>query len=284
MKSNDVMSCITGFLMLFALILITGSSVAQPTPSELADRIDQLTMERIQEIDRLQYTNLFTAGILEGQESTSVFEKVRRNGRYVLEPVETDGDYETSEMAGFSQDIFSESIRHASSIEHDTYDGTSVYKVFVDDKDFLTQLSTPDALVDDEIDEYETEAAPKSLTFFIDRDDLLVLFASYVFTGPEGGELKMNMTLSEYENFSGLPIPTVTDIEIEGLEQMFADEDIAEAREAMREMEAQLEQMPEAQRRMIEEQFRPQIEQFEAILEGEDMENTRIEVTDVVVN
>lgn len=283
MKTN-FMSYIFSFLILFAQILITGSSFAQPAPSELADRIDELTMERIQEIDRLQYTNRFTAGILEGQESVSVFEKVERNGRYVLEPVEAGGDFETSEVAGFTQDVYSETIRNAGSIEHDTYNGTSVCKVLVDDQDYLNQLNTPDGLVDDEIDGYETEAAPESLTFWIDRDDLLVLFASYVFIGPEGDDIVMNVTLSDYEIYSGLPVPTVTNFEIEGFEQLFTEEDMAEARQAMREMEAQLEQMPEAQRRMIEEQFRPQIEQFEAILEGGDIGHTRIEVSDVVVN
>ncbi len=284
MNTQYKMTGLTNCTILLVLILTNSTTVGQPTPAELADRLEQVTMERIQQIDRLQITNRFTAGMLEGQETTSIFEKVERDGRYVLEPVETDDMYETGEMAGHAEDLYSEMIRHASSIEHDSYNGSSVYRIFVDDIDFLNQIGAPDALLDDQIDEIDDEPVPESLTFLLDRDDLVMLFGSYTFTGPDGGEFKMNITLSEYENFSGLPIPMVTEIEVEGIGQMFTDEDIAEAREAMREMEAQLAEMPEVQRKMIEAQIRPQMEQYEALLESGEIGHARIEVIDVVVN
>ena len=89
---------------------------------------------------------------------------------------------------------------------------------------------------------------------------------------------------TDYQNFSGLPIPMVMKIEVKGLEDLVSDGELAEARESLREMEAQLEQMPESQREMTRQHLKHQMERFESLLESGDLGRSRIEVIDVAVN
>lgn len=284
MKTRYVWGYVATCTILLALILISNSSFAQPTGSELADRLEQVHKKRIEQINRIEITSRFTSGMLEGEESTTIYEKVQKNGRYILEPVESEGQHEAAEMSGLFEDILGEMVLNSSSIENDTYNGYSTYKIQVDDPEFLNKLSTADALGEDEFDEIEDELLAESFTFWLDSDDLLMYHGSLIHTGPEGQKITINFSFSDYEIYSGLPIPGVTEVEMEGLEQLFTDEEIVEARNAMREMEEQLKEMPEAQREMIEQQLKPQMERFEQMIESGEMGNSRVEITEVVVN
>ncbi len=284
MKSRYLWGYVATCTILLALILISNSSFAQPSTSQLADRLGQIHQERIEQINQIEITSRFTAGMLEGEESTTVYEKVDKNGKYVLEPVESDDLYEAGEMTGLFEDILAEMVLNSSAIENDTYNGYSAYKILVDDPDFLNELSTSDALADDEFDDLEEELITESFTFWLDNDNLVMYHGSLANQGPDGQKITVNFSFSDYETHSGLPVPMVTEVEIDGMEQLFSDEEIAEARNAMREMEEQLEGMPEEQREMIEQQIKPQMERFEQMIESGEMGNSRLEVINVVVN
>ena len=277
---------------------LTQTAAAQPSPSDLADRLAQAQQEHIRQIDRLQITNRITAGMFDGQQTTTTFVKVERDGRHVLEPVETDDFFDDDEITGFTGEIYIEMIRNASEIARDTRDGHQVYRVTIDDPEFLAGFEGLDAIdeqmqddfFDDEEyyddDYYDDDGfmdgeVPESVTLWVDRSELLVR-AVRISLGEEG--VTVNYRFSDYRTYSGLPVPMVTEVHIEGLEQYISEEDLAEAREAMREMEAQLEQMPEAQREMIRQQLQPQMERLEQMLESGDMGKVRIEVVDVTVN
>jgi len=271
--------------VLLSLILFTiGSSqiIAQPTAAELADRLDQVNLERIQNIDQLQITNVITSGMMEGMENVTNYEKVQRNGRDVLEAVDSEDDmYEMGDMTGYFDEMMGEMVRHASSVSEESYQGNSVYRIEIDDREFLNSLAEDDRLSREELDE---DFAPESVVLLMDTDELILYRATFYQQSSRGDSITMHINLSEYEYFSGLPIPLVVDFEIEGLDQMISEEEMAEARDALREMESQLEQMPEAQRNMIEQQLRPQIERFEQMVQQGELGNMRIEVTNVVVN
>ena len=287
MKSKNYSGMFSAALMLLILTLAlmvrpSAPANAQPGASELADRLERVTAERIQGIDRLQITNRIISGMFEGEETTSHFVKVRRNGKYVLESIDHDEMYDTGELSGFSDEIFAEMIRNASVIAHDTFEGHRVYRIVVDDADYLKQWDGYADWVDDEYDdEYEDESVPESVTLWLDRDELLVRQLFFEFAGEE---VAIRYRFSDYQYHSGLPIPMVTEFEVEGLDQLVSEEDIAEARRAMREMEQQLEHLPEAQREMIMQHMQPQMERFEKMIESGDMGKARIEVIDVVVN
>lgn len=266
-----------------AVVLISMSSnllTAQPTPEELAERIVEVTQERIQQIDRLTLTNTIVSGAFEGQETTDVMEKKEHNGRYDLIAVESDGFFETSKTDGFSHGIYDDVIRHARSVEHDTYDGHPVYRVYVDDQEFLNSIATIDELMDENMEPDGQPVSVESFTVLLDREDLVMHHGTFDYKGP----LQIHYTFSDYQWHSGLPVPMVTVIAIEGLRDLFSEEEIAEARQNLQMMEERLDAMPDAQREMLEEQFGDQLEQYKIILENQDIEDMRIEVTELSVN
>lgn len=276
-KMTFVLGC-----LVFAVYSTQG--IAQPSAAQLADRLDQVNLERIQNIDQLQITNVITSGMMEGLETVTNYEKVQRDGRDVLEAVDSDNTYEMGEMTGYFDEMMGEMVRHAGSVEEENYDGHSVYRIEIDDREFLSSFADDERITGDEFEELDEDFAPESVVLLIDSDELIIYRATFYQQSSQGDAITMHISLSEYEDFSGLPIPRVVDLEIEGLDQMISEEELAEAREALREMESQLEQMPEAQRNMIEQQLRPQIEQFEQLVQQGEIGNMRVEVTDVVVN
>ena len=266
---------------------LTQTAAAQPSPAELADRMAQAQQEHIRQIDRLQMTSRITAGMLDGEQTTSTFVKTQRDGRYVLEPVDSDDFYDDDDLTGFTGDIYIDMIRNASRIDRETHDGHRVYRITIEDPDFLAGLdglSAFDEPMDDD-DYYDDDGfmddVPETVTLWVDRGELIVR-AFQISFGDEG--VTVNYRFTDYRTYSGLPVPMVTEVHIEGLENMISEEDLAEAREAMRQMEAQLEQMPEAQRDMIRRQIQPQMERLEQMLQSGDMGRARIEVVDVKVN
>lgn len=267
--------------------ILTQTAAAQPSPSDLADRLAQAQQEHIRQIDRLQITNRITAGMFDGQETTTTFVKVERDGRHVLEPVETDDFFDDDEIAGFTGEIYIEMIRNASEVASDARDGHQVYRITIDDPEFLAGLEGMEPLDEPMHDDFDDEdgfmddQVPESVTLWVDRSDLLIRAVRFSF-GEEG--VTVNYSFTDYRTYSGLPVPMVTEVHIEGLDQLISEEDLAETREAMRQMEAQLEQMPEAQREMIRQQLQPQMERLEQMLESGDMGKARIEVVDVKVN
>ena len=270
---------------------LTQTAAAQPSPSDLADRLEQAHQERIRQVERVQITNRITAGMFDGEETVTVLVKTQREGKYVLTPVESDDLYADDDLSGFSDELFSRMIRRASAIENETWEGHRVYRITVDDADFLRSLDALDPLEDpffDEFDEYaesgdeaDGESVPEKVTLWLDRSELLTRGVAMAFPG-EG--ITVTYRFNDYQTFSGLPVPMVTEVHIEGLEELISDEELAEARQAMQQLEAQLEQMPEAQRDMIRQQIQPQIERLEQMLESGDIGKARVEVVDVVVN
>ena len=288
LRSASLLSALAAVVLLAASAsTLTQTADAQPSPSDLADRLAQAQQEHIRQIDRLQITNRITAGMFDGQETTTTFVKVERDGRHVLEPVETDDFFDDDEITGFTGEIYIEMVRNASSIVRETHDGHEVYRVTIDDPEFLAGLEGMEPLDEPMYDDYYDDdgfmddQVPESVTLWVDRSDLLMRAVRFSFG--EGG-VNVNYRFSDYRTYSGLPVPMVTEVHIEGLEQLISEEDLAEAREAMRQMEAQLEQMPEAQREMIRRQLQPQMERLEQMLESGDMGKARIEVVDVKVN
>ena len=288
LRSASLLSALAAVVLLAASAsTLTQTADAQPSPSDLADRLAQAQQEHIRQIDRLQITNRITAGMFDGQETTTTFVKVERDGRHVLDPVETDDFFDDDEITGFTGEIYIEMVRNASSVVQETHDGHRVYRVTIDDPEFLAGLEGVDPLDEPVYDDFDDEDAfmddqvPESVTLWVDRSDLLIRAVRFSFS-EEG--VTVNYRFGDYRTYSGLPVPMVTEVHIEGLDQLFSEEELTEAREAMRQMEAQLEQMPEAQREMIRQQLLPQLERLEQMLESGDMGKARIEVVDVVVN
>lgn len=267
------------FSILFLLPFLPGALQAQPSSSDLAERLERAYQERISAINGLEIHTVTSGGFMDGITSQSVYEKVEREGRYVLVEVDEE-DSEGGVFEGLFDNALPDMVRNASSISNDRYEGIPVYRIEVDDPEYLDRLAAGSIPEEEMDDSFQIDSA----TLMIDSQELLARYVQFRQTGEGGESLTVHFRLSDYRNHSGFPVPYLVTLELEGLDQMISDEDRAEAREAMEQMERQLAEMPEAQRRMIEEQMRPQMERFEAMFERDELGEMQVEVTQVIVH
>jgi hypothetical protein len=265
------------YTILTFLLISTSSLLAQPNPAQLADQISDRNIQRLANIETLSITVEPEGGGLIPATTTKYVKKTE-GGRTWLEPEDEDYDTNTGVLSGIFDDQMPKLVRGASSVVREQMDGYSVYKIFVDDADLLNEL------MDDDMEFTEDGVDVKNITIWIDSDELVARKVRFDQISDEGNEMIVEVIMSDYKNHSGLPIAHSIQFNIEGLDTQFTEEDRAEARKAMAALKEQLAQMPEAQRRMIEEQMKPQLERFEAMLESGEMGRMALRVTDVRVN
>jgi hypothetical protein len=268
-------------LFMLKMFLLTAAALkAQPAPGQLADQIIEKNNERLSQINSIEITLDTGEG---GMIPATVTRYIKRTeeGRSWLEPEGDDPDMDSGLLSGVFDDQVPILVSGASSITNESLNGYRVYKVVVDDVDLLNRLVQDDFEFDDGED---MEMEVKRATMWIDRDELIARKVFFEQVDENGNDLNVEITLSDYREHSGLPIAHAVSIQMSGIETQFTEEDIAEARQALRELERQLEQMPEAQREMIERQMRPQIERFEQMVESGEIGEITFRVTDVRVN
>ena len=265
------------FTLLFAAFLAPCILTAQPSPDQLADRIQDIHQQRLSTIQSLEMTvKTEVAGFT--SESVTRYIRTERDGSYALVPDESYDDLDTELFEGMYDGSFDKVIRAAESVTEERLNGRATDRLIIRDSDLLQSLGEEDEYDEDGMD-FEIEKA----TLWIDSDLLMPVKMIYE-QFEDGGGMTVEMELGDYRMYSGLPVAHNMTMKIEGMDQMMNDEDLAEARQAMRQFEEQLESMPEAQRKMIREQMSGQMEQFEQMLESGMASTTIMEVVDVKVN
>lgn len=272
----------TTLILVVATVASTAEMTeAQPSRNQLADRLERAYADRIGRIDAIEITSVTDGAIFGSIETRTRYEKVERDGRTML--IESGGDGELEGVyQGIADDLLPEMVRHSASITEESLGGRGVYRIEVDDEGYLAELQTSQMLEENMDGEFLMDAA----TLYIDRSDLLLRQMSFSQNGQGGQAMTIHFEMDEYQTYSGFPVPHLMRFTIEGLDSLVSDEDMAEIRRSMEEMEAQLASMPQAQREMIERQLLPQMERLEAMMsEGDqgDLGTMEVRVTDVQV-
>ena len=265
-------------LSILALSLTATAAVAQPSADRIAEEMVNKYEESLSQIETLSMTIKVNEGGLIPDITTRYVKKVNENGTPYLD-LENGNDMEMdfSALAG-SVDQMVDLVRGAESITEERVNGIDTYKIYVNDSELLKLLDQG------EMEMEEMEIVFDAATIWIEINSMNVrkIFMEQTVEGDKN--MNMEMSLDDYQVFSGYPVPMSMTMKIGGMSSQFSSEEIAEAREAMREMEKQLSQMPEAQREAIERQIKPQMEQFERMLESGEGMTMNISVTDVKVN
>jgi len=260
------------------LSLAAAAAVAQPSADRIAEEMVNKYEESLSQIETLSMTIQMNEGGLIPDITTRYVKKVNENGTPYLD-LENGNDMEMdfSALAG-SVDQMVDLVRGAESITEERVNGIDTYKIYVNDSELLKSLDQG------EMEMEEMEIVFDAATIWIEINSMNVrkIFMEQTVEGDKN--MNMEMSLDDYQVFSGYPVPMSMTMKIGGMSSQFSSEEIAEAREAMREMEKQLSQMPEAQREAIERQIKPQMEQFERMLESGEGMTMNISVTDVKVN
>lgn len=227
--------------------------------------------------------------IIETDKYTTYHRKVTKDGTATYESTtqwtESEGMMGgfTMDDAGFTQpgegdlDRFAQNARYAGT---ETIDGVRTHVLIVDD---------PSAL-DDEMptqDEMEGNVEVGALTFYVHADEYVPVRVEYdaTFTHEDGESQQMTavMTFRNYRTVDGLTIPYNTTMQMDNLNASISPEDREEARKGLEEMEKQMAQMDEQQRKMMERMMSGQLDKLRKIIEEGTIEYA-IEVQDVQVN
>ena len=191
---------------------------------------------------------------------TTYYKKVTlEDGTQVFEDVSSGGDTPGADYWNFKENF--DAISENSTYEGtETIDGNEAHVIFIEDVS---------ALYGETMGEMENggQGEPQSGRFYIDADDYVPLRMSFdvQFEGEYSGTVDVNMR--DYRSVDGIQMAFLTEIAMEGISDQFSAEDLAEAREGMRELREQLENASGMQKRIMERAVKPQLERMEKILE-----------------
>lgn len=264
----------TVIVLLF--MLGTASVHAQPTAAQVLDNMREAHERGIQNInDYTVVTDMYTAYY----KKTYVDGRPTFKSRVQIRGLEQfGGNEQMASSTMFHSELFDDKTydflrQNAQYRGTETVDGHRTHVLFVPD---LEPLS------DDDEEDYAQNGY-----FYVD-DGLWVLrkMKFDIETEIEPGqtaEMQPVIRFLDYRDIEGLHLPFRTVMEFGDLDATISPEEREEALQAMRELERELAQMPEEQRRMVEQMMKPQIERFEKMLEGDKLEIV-IKVEDVRVN
>ena len=265
-------------VFLIYLFAITPWAAAQPTPGQLADMILEMNSERLSDITVVEITVQAEDNII--PKSTTRYVKQEDNGRVWLRPENEDPEIDSGLLSGVFDDQLPILISGAASIESEQLGEFGVFRVFIDDADLLNRLVSDDI----EFEDVSEEMSVRTAAVWLDREELIARKLQFVQGDDSGKEFIVDILMEDYQMHSGLPVSHTVTFQFSGLETEFSEADIAEARRGLEAFRQQLEQMPEAQRRMIEQQMQPQIERMESILDTGEIGDMVFLVKEVRIN
>jgi hypothetical protein len=261
-------------------LIIPFTAFAQPSADQLSDMIALKNSQRIANIDRLSITlSPENGGFF--PETTSSYVKINRGGRDVL--ITEDADMDVGVLSGSFDDQLPKIIRAAHTISEVSLNGIAVYKAEVDDTDALNELGRDDS----DIDYYDDEddVMVTGAVIWIHRTELYPLRMEMEQISPEGYSVQVTLDMEDYREYQGLAIPHRIVMNIDGFQDQFTEEDKNMMREYLSDIEEQLQELSDSQREIMEDQLRPQLEQFQTMLDGDfEMNEMVFIVTNVAVN
>lgn len=252
-KSIRPLFSLTGFIIIF----ITSTAFAQ-SPEEIMDRMISEYSNSLNGIETMMTVSTMDGFMATDTPDTTYYRKVTlEDGTQVLEDV--NGDTPGADYLNFKENF--ETIAANSSYEGtETIDGREAHVIFIEDVS---------ALYGQTIGEVENgeQGEPQSGRFYVDADKYIPLRMSFdvQYDGEYTGAVDVNM--KDYRSVDGIQMAFLTQIAMEGISDQFSAEELAEAREGMRELREQLENASGMQKRIMERAVGPQLERMEKILE-----------------
>jgi hypothetical protein len=252
-----------------------------PAPAQsagaLLDRAFQAYEQRMSGVENYTVTQRVM-----GIESTMRFEREMVDGRptYRVASASAAGQTIPADGEGNLDDAYASfrMLRDRARLDgRETIDGASTHVLRVDDFSGVAGFAPSPA---------EGEFTVESGRLFVDDEQHLLRGMTLEGVAVVDGQrhpVTMEMRMHDFREVGGMLHPFRTVIRTSGLAPTASAEEMAQARASMEELQQQMRSMPAAQREMMERMVRPQIEQFERMLEGEAVE-VQIEVVDVRVN
>lgn len=250
--------------------LAAGQAIAQDAGTILQTALARYE-ERVRGIDDYTVTYAFM-----GRSFSTYLRKQMVDGHPVFVPA--DGDAESTDRWDPYRE-FPKLAARAANVGTESIDGVEAHGLRVDDFDGLDVAAPP---------QVQGEFRPRTLTIWIDTGEYLVrrmdIDGVVVMQGEER-PVEMTALMQDYRTVEGMPHPFRTAIRVDGAMAGgdTSDEDLAEAREKLAELDRQMAQMPESQRKMMERMMGSQLEQLRKMVQSGALE-IELVVSDLRVN
>ncbi len=222
-----------------------------------------------------------------GMEMSMYMEKRDAGGTPILMPVSvtvagmTNAVPQDMAQADWSNPFQEEWVEHTRFVGREDLDGETVLVFVIDDFSGIEVPEMPGA--GDSGEDFQ----PKSFRYSMTDGDFLLrhvqMEGEAVQDDGSLAPVKMNMFLGDYREVDGYVHPFETRVITEGVLEA-ANVDRQEIQRQLEQMQAQLDQMPEAQRAMMEQMMGPQIEQLKEMLGGDGTIEMTLTVKELKVN
>lgn len=259
------------------LVIVAALFAVLPARAQDASEILETALEKYEERTEGIENYTLVQNVM-GQRITSYFEKRQVAGHPVFVQVSAEGEATSEGM----YDLYSNYARLADRAEYagsETVDGIEAHALVIEDLEGL-DLSTPT--------QGQGDFEPKRMTLYIDDEEHLMRkmrIEGDVSTEEGDRPMTMSARLLDYRTVEGMPHPFKMAVTVEGAMAGadMSEEELAEARARLEELEEQMESMPESQRQMMERALGGQLEQLRQMVEPGTFEMT-LEVEDLEVN
>jgi hypothetical protein len=244
---------------------LSAAAAAQPTSEQIVDRAAQAYASMMEHVDNY----LLTVETM-GMEHQMYFERIEGAGPLDYSPsVRVIGHSgwvasENGVPGGASlpnTEVFERLRERASFAGEQTIDGQRVFALRVDDTAGLFDATELTADGDFDLD---------TMTLYVAADDYQMIGFDGQGTARQNGqtaEVTMKMRMSDFRTVGPIRHPFLTTMSIEGLAAALSDQERRQLEEAQRQME----QLPPAQRQMMERMMGDKLEQLKRMIEGESM-------------
>jgi len=246
------------------LFLSISVTVFAQSPEEIMNRMISQYSNSLDGIETMMTVSTMDGFMQTDVPDTTYYRKVTlEDGTQILEDVSSGGDTPGADYWNFKENF--DAIAENSSYEGtETIDGKEAHVIFIEDVS---------ALYGETMGEMENgeQGEPQSGRFYIDAEDYVPIRMSFdvQFEGEYSGTVDVNM--KDYQSVDGVQMAFLTEIAMEGISDQFSAEELAEAREGMRDLREQLENASGMQKRIMERAVKPQLERMEKILEDGNM-------------
>ncbi len=213
------------------------------------------------------------------EQHTTYYKKVWDNDRPYfkskseIQMNEDEADYNSWNI--FSPEKYAEIKRSATHHGTTNLNGHNVHVI---------QIENPEVMMD-EFDNNGYVESIRDFRLYIDPGDWVIRKVEFnVQFNTDDGEIRdgeIQVTESDFRDVEGMMVAYKTEIKYSGL--MLTDEQLREAEEGLKEMEKEMEHMPDAQRQMLEQMMGNRMEEFRKMIEEDQIEFVNV-VKKVKVN
>lgn len=249
---------LTVVLILFSAVTIHAQSAA--------DILDRMISEYSNSISGIETMMVITKmeGLIESDEpDTTYYRKVTMDdGTETMQEVSSSTDSPSADYYNFQRnyDIIVENATYEGT---ETIDGRTAHVLFIED----VSAFYGDMMGGTQPEEGEAQSG----RLYIDSSDYVLLRMSFELQFDQEFSGSVDINMKDYQNVNGIQMPFLTEMKIEGISEQFSAEDLAEARQGLRQLQEQMDNASGMQRRIMERTIRPQIERFEKMLEEDGM-------------